>query len=80
MSNEDLKALIKSERLIIRRYKEGDGKELYDLLERNNNRDFLKEHVDEATNILSQDDAEIRVRTLSSWWARARHRGDTGNR
>lgn len=69
MPTDDLEATIESERLIIRRYKEGDGKELYDLLERNNNRDFLKEHVDEAKNILSQDDAEIRVRTLSEWWA-----------
>ncbi|NPE08952.1 MAG: GNAT family N-acetyltransferase [Asgard group archaeon] len=64
---------IKSERLIIRKYESGDGKGLFDLLERNDNRIFLKDHVDEATDVKSLEDAEIRVRTLASFWeARSR--------
>lgn len=59
---------IESERLVIRKYKENDGKALFDLLERNENREFLKEHVDEATDVQSLDDAEILTRTYSAWW------------
>ena len=64
----DVPIKMESERLILGRYEEGDGKDLYTLLERNNNRVFLKEHADEATNVMSRDDAENRVRTLSAWW------------
>ncbi len=46
----------------------GDGNEYYDLFERNNNRDFLRDHVDEATDVTSLDEAEIRVRQHSAEW------------
>lgn len=59
---------IESDRLIIRKYEKGDGKELFALLERNDNRTFLKDHVDEATDVKSLEDAEKRVRKLSSFW------------
>ena len=59
---------IESERLIIRKYENSDGKELYDLLERNSNRTFLKEHVDEATDVKSLEDAQLRVSKLSADW------------
>lgn len=59
---------IESERLIIRNYEKGDGKELFALLERNDNRTLLKEHVDEATDVKSLEDAETRVRSLSTDW------------
>lgn len=55
---------IESDRLIIKKY----GKELFILLERNDNRTFLKDHVDEATDVKSLEDAEKRVRKLSSFW------------
>jgi RimJ/RimL family protein N-acetyltransferase len=64
----NLSTEIKTDRLVIRRYKEDDGKALFDLLERNNNREFLRDHVDEATEVLTLKQAEIRVRTLSAWW------------
>lgn len=64
----DIPNRLETERLLIRKYHKGDGKDLYDLLERNNNRQFLKDHVDEVTNVLSLHDAEVRIRTLSDWW------------
>ncbi|MCE7745689.1 MAG: GNAT family N-acetyltransferase [Candidatus Heimdallarchaeota archaeon] len=59
---------IESDRLIIRKYEKGDGKELFALLERNDNRTFLKDHVDEATDVKSLEDAETRVKSLSADW------------
>lgn len=64
----ELSKQIESDRLIIRKYEKGDGKGLFALLERNDNRTFLKDHVDEATDVKSLEDAEIRVRQLSSFW------------
>ncbi|MCK5047027.1 MAG: GNAT family N-acetyltransferase, partial [Candidatus Heimdallarchaeota archaeon] len=64
---------IDSERLVIRKYEKGNGKELFALLERNDNRNFLKEHVDEALDVKSLNDAEVRVRKLSADWV-ARNR------
>ena len=64
---------IETNRLIIKKYEKGEGKDLLDLLERNDNREFLKEHVDEAIYVITLDDAEIRVRTLlADWEARRR--------
>lgn len=59
---------IETERTIIRKYEKGDGRGLFDLLERNDNRNFLKEHVDEATDVKTLKDAEIRVCQLSAFW------------
>ena len=59
---------IESKRLVMRCYAKGDGKALFDLLERNDNREFLKEHVDEATDVQTLDEAEIRARVLRMWW------------
>ena len=59
---------IESERLIIRKFEKGDGKGLFSLLERNDNRTLLKKHVDEATDVKSLEDAETRVKSLSADW------------
>lgn len=48
----DLPTQIESERLIIRKFEKGDGNGLFNLLERNNNREFLKDHADEATKVI----------------------------
>lgn len=64
----ELQEKIESERLIIKKYEKGEGKDLLNLLERNDNRNFLKEHVDEATHVITLDDAEIRVRALRAYW------------
>ncbi|MHA2027484.1 MAG: hypothetical protein ACW98U_16415 [Candidatus Thorarchaeota archaeon] len=37
--------LLETENLIIRKYRKGDGKENFDLFERNNNRELLKEGI-----------------------------------
>ncbi len=59
--------------LVIRRYAEGDGQGLYLLLERNDNRNKLAEHVDEATEVRTAVEAEIRIRQWAAdWVARTR--------
>ncbi|MHA1977973.1 MAG: GNAT family N-acetyltransferase [Candidatus Hodarchaeales archaeon] len=59
---------ITTPRLIIRKYRESDGKALFDLLERNNNREHLKEHVNEASSIKTEEEAEIRIRKFIAYW------------
>ena len=69
----DIPSRLDTERLIIRKYTEGDGRELYLLLERNNNRKFLKENVEEVSSIKTEGEAEIKVRKHSAeWFARDR--------
>jgi RimJ/RimL family protein N-acetyltransferase len=64
---------LETERLVIRRYAEGDGQGLYLLLERNDNRNRLAEHVDEATEVRTAVEAEIRIRQwVADWVARTR--------
>ena len=63
-----LPSRIETLRLIIRKYKNGDGKSFFRLLESNNNREYLKEHIDEATDILSENAAEVRLKELSKNW------------
>lgn len=63
-----LPSRLETNRLTIRRYEKGDGKELYQLLENNNNREYLKEHIDETTNVNPEEDAEIRIQELSDNW------------
>lgn len=60
---------LETERLIIRKYAEGDGRELYLLLERNNNRDFLRENVEEVSSLKTEREAEIEIRKHAAEWA-----------
>jgi ribosomal-protein-serine acetyltransferase len=69
----DIPTQLETERLVVRRYAEGDGRGLYVLLERNDNRNKLAEHVDEATDVKTEVDAEIRIRQWhADWVARTR--------
>ncbi len=62
-----------TEKLIVRKYEEGDGRALYSLLERNGNQEFLRENVEEVSSIRTEEAAEIRVRKRSAEWvARSR--------
>jgi RimJ/RimL family protein N-acetyltransferase len=62
-----------TERLIVRKCVEGDGRELYLLLERNGNREFLRENVEDVSSIKTEEEAEIKVRKHSAeWFARDR--------
>jgi RimJ/RimL family protein N-acetyltransferase len=63
-----LPSRLETTRLTIRKYEKGDGKDLYQLLEKNNNREYLIEHIDEATNVKTEEDAEIRIQELSTNW------------
>lgn len=68
----DIPLILETTRLIIRKYEKGDGTELFQLLERNNNREYLKEHIDEAINVKTEEDAEIRIQELSTDWIKGK--------
>ena len=59
---------LESQRLLIRRYSEGDGKALFALLERNNNREFLFPNVEEVAIIKTIEEAETKVQKHSAEW------------
>ena len=59
---------LESERLIIRKYEKGDGEDYFSLFERNNNREELREHVDEAKSVKTLEQAEIRIREHEAEW------------
>ncbi|MDF1539219.1 MAG: GNAT family protein [Candidatus Thorarchaeota archaeon] len=62
-----------SERLIIRKYRKGDGIDFFEIFERNNNREQLKENVDEVESVKTEEDAEVRIRqVIVDWEARKR--------
>jgi len=64
----ELPEILETDTLVIRKYGRGDGEQYNDLFERNNNRELLKEHVDEATEITTTEEAEIRVREHAAEW------------
>ena len=64
----DIPSRLDTERLTVRKYVEGDGRELYLLLERSNNREFLRENVEEVASIKTEEEAEIKVRKHSAEW------------
>jgi RimJ/RimL family protein N-acetyltransferase len=59
---------LESETLVVRKYEKGDGKDLLALLERNNNREVLREAADEVDDIKTLEDAEIDVREHAAEW------------
>ncbi|MFW9844431.1 MAG: GNAT family N-acetyltransferase [Candidatus Thorarchaeota archaeon] len=61
-------ASLETDRLIIRKYEKGDGNDYFALFERNNNREELKEHVDEALSVKTEEQAEIRIREHEAEW------------
>ncbi|MHA2377798.1 MAG: GNAT family N-acetyltransferase [Candidatus Thorarchaeota archaeon] len=64
----DIPSRVETERLVLRKYEKGDGEHLFALLERDNNRELLKEHLDEAKDVLTLEDAEINVRKHAAEW------------
>ena len=69
----DVPMRLDTERLIVRKYTEGDGRELHLLLGRNDNREFLRENVEEVSSIKTEEEAEVYVRKHSAeWFARER--------
>ena len=59
---------LESQRLLIRRYSEGDGKALFTLLERNDNREFLFPNVEEVAIIKTIEEAETNVKKHATEW------------
>lgn len=69
----DIPTRLDTEKLIVRKYAEGDGRGLHLLLERNDNHEFLRENVEEVSSIKTEEEAEIKVRKHSAeWFARDR--------
>ena len=64
----DIPSQLDTEKLIIRKYADGDGAQLYLLFERNNNRDFLRENVEEMSAIRNEEEAEIKIRKHAAEW------------
>lgn len=64
----DIPTHLETEKLMIRKYAKGDGRDLYLLLERNGNRDFLKENVEEVSSIKTDEEAEIEIRKHAAEW------------
>jgi RimJ/RimL family protein N-acetyltransferase len=62
----ELSSQLETERLIIRPYQKGDGVFYFSLLE--DNREHLKEHVDSATTVTNEEEAEIKIRELAADW------------
>ncbi|MFX0078830.1 MAG: GNAT family N-acetyltransferase [Candidatus Hermodarchaeota archaeon] len=63
-----LPEILESQRLLIRKYSEGDGKALFALLERNNNREFLFPNVEEVATIKTVEDAETKTQRHKVEW------------
>lgn len=62
-----------TERLVLRKYRKGDGKGSFEIFERNNNRNMLRAAVEEAESVKTVDDAEVRIRQMmADWEARKR--------
>lgn len=69
----DIPSMLETTRLIIRKYKKGDGESLLNLLESNNNREYLRDYITEASTKATQKEVEIRIRQfIASWVARKR--------
>ncbi|TET65280.1 N-acetyltransferase [Candidatus Bathyarchaeota archaeon] len=64
----DIPTQLETERLVVRKYAKGDGQGLYLLLERNDNRDFLRKNVEKVSSINTDEDAEIKIRKHAAEW------------
>ena len=62
----ELPSQFESDRLLIKKFNREDSKGLLSLLNRNDNREFLRDSVDEATEVHSLEDAENRLQSLSA--------------
>ena len=59
---------LETERLVVRKYKKGDGQDLFALVERNNNRQFLWANVEAVASLKTRMEAEIMVRKHEAEW------------
>ncbi len=64
---------VESDRVILRRYMNGDGEAIYALAERNNNREHLKGIADDISGLKSIEKAEVKARTHIGHWAKREH-------
>ena len=67
---KDIPEIIQTEHTIIRRYQKGDGAAIYELAERNNNREHLKETADDIASLKSVEEAELKARKHRAEWAK----------
>ena len=67
---KDIPEIIQTERTSIRRYQKGDGKAIYELAERNNNREHLRGTADDIAGLKSVEEAEAKARKHRGEWAK----------
>jgi RimJ/RimL family protein N-acetyltransferase len=67
-SLSELPEKLESQRLLIGKYSKDDGKALFALLERNDNRDFLFPNVEEVATIKTVKDAEAKTQRHKTEW------------
>ncbi len=65
----DIPTQLETVRLVVRKYVKGDGRDLYLLLHRNDNRDFLRRNVEEVSSIKTDEEAEIMIRRHAAEWS-----------
>lgn len=59
---------LETERLVVRKYRKGDGQDLFALVERNSNRRFLRANIEEVASLKNRTEAEIMVRNHEAEW------------
>lgn len=67
---KDIPEKFESERVVLRRYQYGDGKEIYALAERSSNREHLAGVADDIAKLKSVEEAEVKARTHRWQWAK----------
>lgn len=69
----DIPEQVESERVILRRYKQGDGRAIFALAERNGNREHLAGIADDIAELKTVEEAEVKARTHIGHWAKREH-------
>ena len=64
----EIPEILETDRLVLRRYRKGNGKDFFDLFERNGNHEFLKEAVSKTATVTTPEEAEIRTRKQAAEW------------
>ncbi|MCW4011736.1 MAG: hypothetical protein NWF07_01960, partial [Candidatus Bathyarchaeota archaeon] len=67
---KDIPEAIQTEHTIIRRYQKGDGPAIYELAQRNNNREHLKGTAEDIAGLKSVEEAEVKARKHRAEWTK----------
>ena len=68
----EMPSRLETEQLVVRKYQEGDGRDLFALVERNDNRQFLRAAAEEVASLKTETEAEIMIRRHAAEWVARR--------